>query len=73
MFKELYEEELLQDKPFYDVNDIMRLMKCNKSKAYDYIKVIKSVSDNGKTRGRVMKVDFDIWAYGYPKTAFDSE
>jgi hypothetical protein len=67
MFKELYEEELVKDKPYYTVQDIMRLMDCSKSKAYDYIRVIKSVSDVGKTRGRVMKYDFDVWAYGCPQ------
>jgi hypothetical protein len=67
MFKELYEEELVKGKPFYTVEDIMRIMNCSKSKAYDYIRVIKSISDNGRTKGRVMKIDFDLWAYGYAK------
>lgn len=66
MFKELWEEEI-KSKPFYKVEDIMKLMQCSRSKAYNYIRVIKSVSDVGKTKGRVMKYDFDIWAYGYPQ------
>lgn len=64
MFREYIEEEMIKEQPFYTVEDIMRMMHCSKSKAYNYIKIIKSVSDVGKTRGRVMKIDFDLWAYG---------
>lgn len=52
------------EKPYLDVNDIMELMNCCRNKAYDYIRAIKSVSDVGKTAGRVMRRDFNLWAYG---------
>ncbi len=52
------------DKPYYDVNDIMEKMNCSKTKAYEYIREIRSVSDMGKTAGRVMAQDFNAWAYG---------
>lgn len=51
-------------KPYYDVNDIMKIMDCKKTKAYGYIRAIKSISDVGKTAGRVMIRDFNLWAYG---------
>ena len=52
------------DKPYYDVNDIMKLLNCSKTKAYDYIRMIRSVSDMGKTAGRVMVQDYNAWAFG---------
>lgn len=58
------EELIIKQKPFYDVNDIMQLMDCKRNKAYEYIQIIKSVSDRGKTLGRVMVADFNLWAYG---------
>lgn len=51
-------------KPYLDVNDIMKLLNCKKTKAYEYIRVIKAISDVGKTAGRVMVRDFNEWAYG---------
>lgn len=51
-------------KPFYDVDDIMKLMNCSRTKAYEYIRIIKDTSDIGRTKGRVMVRDFNTWAYG---------
>ena len=51
-------------KPYLDYKDIMEIMGCGRSKAYDYIKAIRSISDVGKTDGRVMVRDFNMWAYG---------
>lgn len=51
-------------KPFLGVEDIMKLMNCKRSKAYGYIRAIKSVSDVGKTAGKVLVRDFNAWAYG---------
>ena len=53
-----------KEKPYLDVGDIMEIMDCKRSKAYEYIRVIKEVSDVGRTKGRVMRQDFDRWAYG---------
>ena len=53
-----------KEKPYLDVSDIMEIMDCKRSKAYEYIRVIKEVSDVGRTKGRVMRQDFDRWAYG---------
>lgn len=61
------------EKPFYDVHDIMKIMNCGLSKAYGYIRAIKSVSDVGKTAGRVMVRDFNLWAYGTAKGGEESE
>ena len=58
------EEKISIKKPYLDVYDIMKLMDCKESKAYGYIRAIKSISDVGKTAGRVMVRDFNMWAYG---------
>lgn len=61
------------EKPYLDVKDIEKLMNCGRTKAYEYIRAIKSVSDVGKTAGRVMVRDFNIWAYGTAKGGGENE
>ncbi len=59
------------NKPFIDVDDMMKLMNCSRTKAYEYIRIVKSVSDVGKTKGRVMVRDFNVWAFGNPEGGND--
>ena len=61
-------EQITNQKPYYDCEDIMKLMNCSRCKAYEYIRIIKSMSDRSKTAGRVMVADFNIWAYGVGET-----
>lgn len=59
-------------KPFYEAQDIMKIMQCGRNKAYEYIRAIKSISDVGETAGRVMVRDFNLWAYGTPEGVVSS-
>lgn len=59
---------LPKEPPFLGVKEIMKIMNCGSTKAYEYIRAIKSVSDAGKTAGRVLVRDFNAWAYGTTDT-----
>ena len=57
-------EDIFNTKPYMTAKDIMDLFKCGKSKAYEIIREIKSVSSTLPFKGRVAQVDYDKWIKG---------
>lgn len=54
-------EELLAERQYLDVNDIMKIFDCKQTLAYKTIREIQSVSNIGHRAGRILVKDYEIW------------
>ncbi|MEG1663582.1 MAG: hypothetical protein RR338_06305 [Clostridia bacterium] len=54
-------EELLAERQYLDVNDIMKIFDCKQTFAYKTIREIHSVSNIGRRAGRILVRDYEIW------------
>ena len=56
--------EILTERQFLNVADIMKVFDCGRDKAYSIIRGIKSVSDIARIKGKVTITDYEKWFNG---------
>lgn len=59
--------EILTNRQFLNVADIMQVFDCSRGKAQSIIRAIKSVSDIAQLKGKVTVTDYEKWFYGKEK------
>ncbi|MEG2603200.1 MAG: hypothetical protein RSA23_10000 [Carnobacterium sp.] len=54
-------EELLAERQYLDVKDIMKIFDCSETLAYRTIREIHTVSNIGNRAGRILVRDYENW------------
>lgn len=49
------------EQQYLDINDIMQVFDCGRSKAQGIIRSIKAISDTAKLKGKVTVADYEKW------------